>query len=120
LPIVAAFVQDQCKIRVAIRSVFSASPRAKQYCPLQLYVGGNPREEITYCTLGIWIKKFHKRHFGRKAGGGQFLAKLVSDGRETGSYDFPSDETYIFSMTCTIWRTASASTTLPAEIGYLV
>src|ERR1019366_10309575 len=54
LPVVAAFVQDQCEIRVAIRLVLSARPRTKQYCPLQPYISGNPRQEIAYSTLGIW------------------------------------------------------------------
>jgi hypothetical protein len=59
LPIVAALVQNQCEIRIAVRLVFSARPRAKQYCSIEPYIGGNPREKIAHCALGIRIQKFH-------------------------------------------------------------
>jgi len=52
-------MQDQCEIRIAIRPVFSAHPRAKQYCSIELYISGDPRKEIAYRTLGIWIQEFH-------------------------------------------------------------
>jgi hypothetical protein len=73
LPIIATFVEDKSDISVAIRSVLSPGSRAKKYRLIQPYVGGNPRKEIAYCFLCIWIQEFHKRYFGRNAESRQFL-----------------------------------------------
>ncbi len=62
-PVIAAFVQDQGDIGIAVGSVLSTRARTKKYCTIQPYISGNPREEIAYGALGIWIQEFHSRHF---------------------------------------------------------
>src|SRR5207248_5476256 len=63
-PIVATLVKDQGDISIAIRPVLSACARAKQYRSIQLYISGNPRQEVAYSALGIWIQEFHDHYFG--------------------------------------------------------
>jgi hypothetical protein len=66
LPIVAALVQYQREIRIAIRLVFSARPRAKQYCSIEPYVSGNAPEKIAHRALGIRIQKFHTQFWAQR------------------------------------------------------
>ena len=70
--IVTTFVQDQGNVSITIRSVLTARARAKKYRLLQLYIGGNPREEVAYRILGIWIQDFHSPYFERNAESRQF------------------------------------------------
>ena len=67
LPIFAALVQYQRQIRIAVRLVFSARPRAEQYCSIEPNIGGNTREKIAHCALGVRIQKFHAQFWAQCA-----------------------------------------------------
>jgi len=65
-------VQHQGDISITVRPLLSARARAKKYRSIQLYISGNPRKEVAYSALGIWIQEFHSRYFGRNAEGRQY------------------------------------------------
>jgi len=56
-------VKDQGDISIAVRPVLSARTRAKKYCSIHAYISRNPRKEVAYSALGIWIQEFHDRNF---------------------------------------------------------
>ena|SRR5205807_10399474 len=56
----------QGDISIAVRPVLSARTRAKKYCSIHAYISRNPRKEVAYSALGIWIQEFHDQYFGLK------------------------------------------------------